>query len=134
MYHSFFRPFLPPLSLTSFLPLLASHPPSLPLVSGLQTQTCGGTFGFWGSKTTLFPSLFPSQDLSEKQAELDKLVAKSQSLAEEVGTSELRQESWRLHQQFSEITARRDEWRQKEKETPKVHCTHTCTYVYMYYT
>ena len=65
-----------------------------------------------------------TQALSEKQAELDQLVAKSQSLVEEVNTSDLRQESWRLHQQLQDVTARRDEWKQKESETPQV--TYTC--------
>ena len=65
-------------------------------------------------------SLFWPQELTERQSELDKLTAKSESLSREVAGSELRQECWRLHQQLGEVTARRDEWRLKEKETPEV--------------
>ena len=61
-----------------------------------------------------------AQELTERQSELDKLTAKSESLSREVAGSELRQECWRLHQQLGEVTARRDEWRLKEKETPEV--------------
>jgi intraflagellar transport protein 74 len=58
-------------------------------------------------------------ELAEKQGELDKLVAKSEALSREVAGSELRQESWRLRQQLGEVTARRDDWRLKDQETPE---------------
>ena len=61
--------------------------------------------------------------IAKKQAELS---AKTEALSHEVGTSDLHQEA---HQQLREVTARREEWRLKEKETPQ---STTCMHVYLW--
>ncbi|XP_064385371.1 intraflagellar transport protein 74 homolog [Halichondria panicea] len=59
------------------------------------------------------------QELSQQQSTLESLSAKINNLQEEVNSSDIKQEAYRLHQTLSEAVQRREEWREKEKETPQ---------------
>ena len=73
--------------------------------------------------------------MEQKEKELDSLTSKAKMLEEEVATSDLKQRACKhciyevktyllfyevqLHQQLAEVTAKRDEWKLKEQETPE---------------
>ncbi|KAL5491671.1 hypothetical protein EMCRGX_G017003 [Ephydatia muelleri] len=59
------------------------------------------------------------KELEEQQAALNSVNAKVDSLQEEMSSSEMKQTAYRLHQQLAEVLEKRDEWREKDKETPQ---------------
>lgn len=78
--------------------------------------------------------------MEEQQAALNSVNAKVEALQEEMSSSEMKQtvkysvasclwicdsslspslQAYRLHQQLAEVLEKRDEWREKDKETPQ---------------
>jgi intraflagellar transport protein 74 len=58
-------------------------------------------------------------ELEAKEKELEQLTARGRTLEEEVAQSEIKQEAVRLHKELAEALAKRDQWRQKDQETPQ---------------
>lgn len=59
------------------------------------------------------------KELEQRQAELEAVSAKMKTLEEEVASSEIKQEAVQLHKQLAEALQTRDQWREKDKETPQ---------------
>ena len=59
------------------------------------------------------------KELEEQQAALNSVNAKVEALQEEMSSSEMKQTAYRLHQQLAGVLEKRDEWREKDKETPQ---------------
>ncbi|XP_065890276.1 intraflagellar transport protein 74 homolog [Dysidea avara] len=59
------------------------------------------------------------KELEQRLAELEAISAKVQSLEEEVTSSDIKQEAVALHKQLAEAVQIRDQWREKDKETPQ---------------
>lgn len=59
------------------------------------------------------------KELEQRQTELEAVSAKMKTLEEEVASSEIKQEAVQLHKQLAEALKTRDQWREKDKETPQ---------------
>lgn len=59
------------------------------------------------------------KELEEQQTALNNINVKIEGLQEEMSSSEMKQTAYRLHQQLAEVLEKRDEWREKDKETPQ---------------
>ena len=59
------------------------------------------------------------KELESKEEQLEKLNSKVKALEDEVAQSEIKQEAVKLHKELADALSRRDQWRQKDQETPQ---------------